>query len=189
MTKQGFNPWFNKNAITIITILLLYFVGNVIFTFNFNYVFAIITIMTIGLDCHRWKVTTCININNCAWGNIHIKSKLKNMTPRGDDEWKTFLGGEGKENLFFLGINRRWFEHTTKRLRMRKHPFKPTRQVNIPKPTSQSWLFLNCRILQNGRGGCCNKGHKNLKVIKAHEINLVHYSMKSLQSSHISLWL
>jgi hypothetical protein len=27
--------------------------------------------------------------------------KLRNMTPRGDDERKTFLGGEGKENLFF----------------------------------------------------------------------------------------
>jgi hypothetical protein len=33
----------------------------------------------------------------------HIKSKLRNMTPRGDDERKTFLGGggEGKETLFF----------------------------------------------------------------------------------------
>ncbi len=32
----------------------------------------------------------------------HIKSKLRNMTPWGDDERKTFLGGgEGKENLFF----------------------------------------------------------------------------------------
>ncbi len=118
----------------------------------------------------------------------HIKSKLRNMTPRGDEEQKTFWRG-GERKPFFLGINRRWFEHTAKWLRMRKYPFKPTRQMNIPKPTSQSWLFLNCRILQNGRGGCCNKGHKNLKVIRAHEINLVHYSMKSLQSSHISLWL
>jgi len=32
-------------------------------------------------------------------------------------------GGEG--NPFFLGINRRWFEHIAKRLRMRKYPFKP----------------------------------------------------------------
>jgi hypothetical protein len=63
----------------------------------------------------------------------HIKSKLRNMTPRGDDERKTFLGG-GEGNPFFLGINRRWFEHTTKRLRMRKYPFKPARQVNIPNP-------------------------------------------------------
>jgi uncharacterized membrane protein YkgB len=33
----------------------------------------------------------------------HSKSKLRNMTPRGDDEQKTF----------FLS-NRRWFEHITK---------------------------------------------------------------------------
>jgi hypothetical protein len=46
------------------------------------------------------------------------------MTPRGNDEWKTFLGG-GEGNPFFLGINRRWFEHIAKRLRMRKYPFKP----------------------------------------------------------------
>ena len=64
----------------------------------------------------------------------HIKSKLRNMTPRGDDERKTFLGGGGEGNPFFLGINRRWFEHTAKRLRTRKYPFKPARQVNIPKP-------------------------------------------------------
>jgi hypothetical protein len=44
----------------------------------------------------------------------HIKSKLRNMTPRGDEERKTFWGGEGNENLFLLGINRRWFEHTAK---------------------------------------------------------------------------
>jgi hypothetical protein len=52
---------------------------------------------------------------------------------RGDDERKTFLGG-GEGTPFLLGINRRWFEHTAKRLRTRKYPFKPARQVNIPKP-------------------------------------------------------
>jgi hypothetical protein len=66
----------------------------------------------------------------------HIKSKLRNMTPRGDDKRKTILGGGGggEGTPFFLGINRRWFEHTAKRLRTRKYPFKPVRQVNIPKP-------------------------------------------------------
>jgi len=66
------------------------------------------------------------------------KYKLRNMTPREDDERKTFLGaGEGRGgegNPFFLGINRRWFKHTAKRLRTRKYPFKPARQVNIPNP-------------------------------------------------------
>jgi hypothetical protein len=35
----------------------------------------------------------------------HIKSKLKNMTPRGDDERKTFLGGGGGRGRkpIFLG--------------------------------------------------------------------------------------
>jgi hypothetical protein len=43
----------------------------------------------------------------------HIKSKLRNMTPRGDEERKTFWRG-GEQKPFFLGINRRWFEHTAK---------------------------------------------------------------------------
>jgi len=34
----------------------------------------------------------------------HIKSKLRNMTPRGDDEQKTFWGG-GEGKPFFWGIN------------------------------------------------------------------------------------
>jgi len=61
---------------------------------------------------------------------LEVKDVKKNVL---FDKRKTFLGG-GEGNPFFLGINRRWFEHTAKRLRMRKYPFKPTRQVNIPKP-------------------------------------------------------
>ncbi len=32
----------------------------------------------------------------------HIKSKLKNTTPRGDDEWKTLWGGREGKPFFFL---------------------------------------------------------------------------------------
>jgi hypothetical protein len=35
----------------------------------------------------------------------HIKSKLRNMTPKGDDERMTFLGGGREGKPFFLGIN------------------------------------------------------------------------------------
>jgi len=62
MTKQGFDPCSIKNAITIITILLLYFERSAKLTINSNYVLAIIIIMAINLDYHRWKVTTCTNI-------------------------------------------------------------------------------------------------------------------------------
>lgn len=72
MTKLGFDPWSRKNTITIITILLLYFARNARSTFNSNYVIAIITIMAISLNWHRWKTTNCTNIlkaTSSKWNN------------------------------------------------------------------------------------------------------------------------
>jgi hypothetical protein len=72
MTKQGFDPCSNKNAITIITILLLYFARNVKLTLNSNYVLAIITVMAINPNCHKWEVAMCINIlkaTSSNWNN------------------------------------------------------------------------------------------------------------------------
>jgi hypothetical protein len=61
-TKQRFNPRSIKNAIIIITIRLLYFAKKLKLTFNSNNVFAIITIMAISPNYHRWEVTTSTNI-------------------------------------------------------------------------------------------------------------------------------
>jgi hypothetical protein len=55
-------------------------------------------------------------------------------------------GGGGEGNPFFLGINQRWFEHTAKRLRARKYPFKPRRQVNISKPGKPKEMRLLAMI-------------------------------------------
>jgi hypothetical protein len=44
----------------------------------------------------------------------HIKSQVKNMTPRRNDKRKNFLVGGGKGKAFFLSINQRWFEHIAK---------------------------------------------------------------------------
>jgi hypothetical protein len=83
MTKQGYDPCFNKNAITIITILLLYFARNVRLIFNSKYVLAIIIVMAISLDCHRWEVTTIskqlapIRITNLP---ITFKGALQQIT-------------------------------------------------------------------------------------------------------------
>ncbi len=45
------------------------------------------------------------------------------------------MGEEKRSTSYSLeGANRRWSEHTAEQLRAGKSPFRPARQVNIPKP-------------------------------------------------------
>jgi hypothetical protein len=63
-----------------------------------------------NVDKKFQKITNIIfNPHPLITAYEHIKSKLRNMTPRGDDEQKTFLG-RGRKPFFSFGINRRWFE-------------------------------------------------------------------------------
>jgi len=84
-------------------------------------------------------------------------------------------GGGGEGNPFFLGINQRWFEHTAKRLRARKYPFKPRRQVNISKPGKTQGDEIACDDWPQGPTPCkpCRRQPKCMKIIKTHFSNLI----------------
>ena len=72
-----------------------------------------------------------------------------------------------EESNFLSGADLRWFEHTAEPLRVRKYPFKPARQVDVPKPGKPeetrplTMISPRDRILREAIRGVLKKAYTN----------------------------